>query len=98
MSRFFVGQRVRKVRGMMAIGTTGSVIGVGLWNDFRPEATMKVRVDMPAMGFGGLFSAGEEAFTDPADWEPILLARHEACDAEFKRDLDAMLDKVKERA
>jgi len=68
VSRFFVGQRVKKARGFF-VGMTGRVAGFG---HSRPD-DMLVTLDAPAVNESGqTFVPGEEAVVKPDQWEPIL--------------------------
>lgn len=96
MSKFFVGQRVRKVRGPLNIGLEGVVVP----GEVHPYNAMYgydfcLRPDGPGVSFStgrptppGAFSVGISS-----DWEPVLNQKHEACDEEFKRDLDRLLER-----
>jgi hypothetical protein len=102
MSRFFVGQRVRKVRGEHNLGLTGTVIGVddllghGGWDIWvrvdRPTAT----VDITTGQLDGCFEF--EAWARSCDWEPILDQHQPADDEVLLRDLDRMASLVGEPA
>jgi hypothetical protein len=97
VSRFFVGQRVRKVRGEHNLGLTGTVIGVddllghGGWDIWaradRPTAT----VDITTGQLDGCFEF--EAWARSCDWEPILDQHQPADDAVFLRDLSEILER-----
>lgn len=74
MSRFYVGQPIKKCRGEMNIGVTAVVVA---FHTFMPHGhTMQVRVTSPATQvlFGEYCAApvGTECLADPDDWEPII--------------------------
>lgn len=72
MSKFFVGQRVRKVRGLCT-GLTGVVAEI----DPGDPRGLGVRADGPGVGLNAddcerPFAAGEIIFGRPDEHEPIL--------------------------
>jgi hypothetical protein len=86
MSRFYVGQRVKKVRGDRNIGLTGVVVGnaffAGGHHAHHPSypfgfelispSDLQVLFDGNWEGVvGGYFSAGDVAFCDAHNFEPI---------------------------
>lgn len=71
MSKFFVGQRVKKVRGRDAIGMTGTVSEIGGFGEY----SVRVRMDGDAVGTKGgrpaLVPAGRPGWCRACDLEPI---------------------------
>lgn len=86
MSRFFVGQRVKKVRGVANVGLTGRV------TDIEGDVLL-IEVDAPFTGRYGwestsrMFDAGEQASWPSNLWEPILPDGHRAGDFTNVQDL-----------
>ncbi|WP_202844752.1 hypothetical protein [Luteimonas saliphila] len=93
MTTFYVGQRVKKVRGEANIGLTGVVVSAWVEHPIDPLATLRVKLDQAGLGTHGDYAAGEVAATHPDDWEPILDQKHEACDEDFKRSMDELLER-----
>lgn len=73
MSRFRVGQRVKKVRGSQ-VGMTATVIGFDVSPYTRLMGDdMRVRIDGSwTNGLDGIKPGGSEGTTVSAYWEPIL--------------------------
>lgn len=100
MSKFFVGQRVKKVRGEDDVGLTGVIV------DLDPGCvlghTLLIRGDRPMRVRGGLFREDRgtmlEAWGRPEHWEPIINLGLEACDEDFKLSLDELLERQREAA
>lgn len=95
MSRFFVGQRIKKVRGQASIGTTGVVF------DFSPKPKsaaggmdFRVVIENPTVSLDGRHvPAGARCAAKASQWEPILPEGHKPCEEQFKRDLDRLLER-----
>lgn len=92
MAKFFVGQRVKKVRGKTGVGAIGTIIKID--PDCIIGLTLLIRFDNPMYVTRVL--TGERIFSlegwgQPQDWEPILGA-HEPCESEFKESLDKLLE------
>ena len=72
MARFFVGQRVKKVRGEYNVGLTGVITSV----DNEDEIDIEVAVDASCVGtcegIPMTFMAGEKVWWPSHLWEPIL--------------------------
>ena len=98
MARFFVGQRVRIKWSALCPGLAGQE------GRIVPLPTHMVRFVNPE---GRPWAVAPEAWgapyrTNPGDWfgpyeeqlEPILPSGHAACDEDFKRDLDKLLEGV----
>lgn len=82
MSRFFIGQRVRFVDDGRVRGPERKVIGQeGVIVDRGDQGC-----DWAVESRGEIYDCLESAL------EPILGTKHEACDDEFKRDLDKLLE------
>lgn len=81
MSRFFVGQRIKKVRGTVNIGVTGIVVSepVSAINQLD-GCDMCVLVD----------KTGQIGAAESKNWEPIT-DQHKPCEAKFKQQLDQLL-------
>lgn len=95
MARFYVGQRVKKVRGKANIGVTGIVVGfdVGILAALDGYDVV-VQVTSPAVGTKrGPCPAGTIGATRALDWDPIQPDGHKACDTDFKLDLDRLLER-----
>lgn len=102
MSRFFVGQRVRLVVSAKYAGTTGVITAIGSWvaGEKLPcgywlgngVADCCVQWDrmVTTNGTGSRLFSVTPCTTDRL--EPILPDGHRACDDEFKRDLDKLLE------
>lgn len=85
--------RAKKVRGNPSnIGITGVVVDTN-YKSIYTEATMLVRLDLGALGTICDYKAGDIAPTFPDEWEPILLSDDKACEEDFKRDLDRLLER-----
>ena len=91
MARFYVGQRVKKARGE-AIGITGTVCAgkltaenIELGCDF-----VLIPDQSGVTPSGHPFHQGHPAAAKAWMWEP-LTPPHEACDADFKAELDELL-------
>lgn len=71
MSKFRVGQRVRKVCGKRGIGATGTVLAFVEASAAYPDFTMLVRCDesWPCAN-ESIRPASAPAHCDPAHWEP----------------------------
>ena len=89
MSKFYVGQRVRVVASpysswWLRPGMTGVIV-----SSYHGGGLFGVRMDAgkpdDILGDGWGFA--------PYQLEPILDQKHEACDEEFKRDLDRLLER-----
>lgn len=86
MAHFFVGQRVRIVKTSIRkyFGSEARICGratnVGMW-----------RLDID--GHGNRWPSGRFFTVDEDKIEPILLNGHQACDDDFKRDLDRLLER-----
>lgn len=101
MSRFFVGQRVRKVRGLCNVGLTGTVHDLvfvpkggsyiaGKW--CSGEADIQIMYDAEWMNASGCrMEAGQVCCAESVYFEPIL-DLHEPCESEFKESLDKLLE------
>lgn len=97
MAKFFLGQRVRVVgaysqAGQNVIGVEGIVneIGCESW-DPRSYIGVTLPVEEP-------FNNRKDCWAfSPDQLEPIL-DQHQPCDAEFKADLDRLLEREGERA
>ena len=99
MARLFVGQRVRILWSESwpeLAGQEGRIIGradPGLATD--PRCEWRVAPD----AWGTDFAPGSPAYGPNSFWpnssqlEPILPDGHQACDDDFKRDLDRLLDR-----
>lgn len=93
MSRFFVGQRVRVVRpdsgsrdrGLLA-GAEGVIVEKGVYIDWRVR--FFGHVNPRRTRSRDFFPMLEKEI------EPVLNKKHEACDEDFKRDLDKLLEKA----
>lgn len=99
MSRFFVGQRVRKVRehgrgfDQYPSGSTGVIVEIGPYvvgTRFPDGQVAKVPADCLVLYRGAVFTA--LGLYDCL--EPILSDGHRSCDEDFKRDLDKLLEGV----
>lgn len=97
MARFFVGQRVRLVRPdrQANMGLTGVITHHGPWTFFEKLPDGSSLGSDRADCFLRLDQRNDHGLRDvPADYdqlEPILDQKHEACDEDFKRDLDRLL-------
>lgn len=92
MARFYVGQRVRIVAldymgGLhdFLLGKSGKITGPS------PSLRHDWRVCVDGVGDVGL--GGFPLAFRSDQLEPILDTRHEACDDEFKRSLDELLER-----
>lgn len=88
MSRFFVGQRVRIVAsktkfGAHHIGHEGYIISE---SHYYPNHYVISGAQLRSDGFSCVWYERH--------LEPITKPRHEACDEDFKRDLDKLLEKA----
>lgn len=73
MSAFYVGQKVKKVRGKCGIGITGTVTSSPAKRTDLPGDRIDVLLDAPTFNERGIFFAvGEETATPPELWEPII--------------------------
>lgn len=102
MAKFFVGQRVRLVRksgprisgsagthkrsNQPRVGDEGTVLGT----DSHPNAGF-VHAAFPVLSVR-MDRTGVYGLAPAECWEPILPSGHAACDEDFKRDLDRMLE------
>lgn len=89
MATFFVGQRVRCVKtlGGGCLGREGRVLEVDA------SGVTKSPARMVFYGNGLLVDHGYPTLGPPECWEPILPDGHRACDEDFKRDLDRLLER-----
>lgn len=76
MSAFFVGQRVKKVRGSLGVGVTARVAPEPGFVSRAPWVDMAVRLDDPVLTREGWAGAGEVVLTCTLEWEPILPSGH----------------------
>lgn len=75
MSAFFVGQRVKKVRGNVGVGITGRVVSLDA-SEYN-NADLIVRIDAAVVNLSGdVFAPGECCGVKRAQWEPILPSGH----------------------
>jgi hypothetical protein len=90
MAHFFVGQRVRVKRNEnypacpVPVGAEGRIVGED-WESHYKDDAWSIKTD-----------AGDCVITkyDAGDYlEPILPDGHQACDDDFKRDLDRLLER-----
>jgi len=88
MSKFYVGQKIKKVRGNCNIGLEATVLAVGLNGNFYD---MEVRVEN-CLGF---IDAGHVGLDDSSLWEPILDADDGITD-EVRKELDRILSHERE--
>lgn len=86
MSRFYVGQRVKKVRGVHALGSVAVYLGPARFG--YPGADGHVEMDKPQRAASGRYVKRGDIHT--SQWEPVV-PPHEACDYLFKLELDEML-------
>lgn len=96
MARFYVGQRVKKVRGKSGVGVTGQVLMIG--GDNRDARwSMFVRTDKPIQRVyveSGIFAdIGSEGWTDQDLWEAILPEGHQPAEL----TIDELLPFLKNR-
>lgn len=95
MPKFYVGQRIKKVRGNMAIGSTGNFAGPPRF-DFDYRFDGHVFLDSEQIGTSGEPRDYGDIIT--SQWEPIA-PPHQACDdAEFIASLDKLAQRVGEVA
>jgi hypothetical protein len=91
MSRFVPGQRIKKVRGERGLGTTGRFVCDELYPDGDFDCWIKC--DSAWMGALDILNPPEqEAFCVSSQWEPIIPPQT-ACDEDFRRDLDRVLQR-----
>lgn len=92
MSRFFVGQLVRKVRGEWNLGQTMTVVG---YDDDPTGRTLCVNTHTPGIGeqYGVQkhIPAGTDVWGFPEEFEPIVEG-NQPCESEFQESLDRLLE------
>ena len=96
MSAFFVGQRIRKVRGPNGVGTTGCVVGVGV-HDAAVERgySMRVLCDKAWRGASGrMWPKSHVAACNPDDWEPIIPDGHRPAEISVEELLPFLKERV----
>lgn len=87
MAKFYVGQRIRKVRGSMALGAAGMFAGEPRFG-FGAHFDGHVILDTEEVGTSG--EAKNYGDIISSQWEP-LVPPHEACESEFKESLEELL-------
>lgn len=71
MSRFYIGQQIKKTRGENNLGATATVSGFD--HDYADSLVMQVVAHEPWTSRDGVVhAAGTEGWTDPANWEPLV--------------------------
>ena len=95
MAKFYVGQRVRVVSvdsssayDFRAVGMEGVVNELDCESEAHELGMVGVTLSIPANG-----GSCDEWCFEPEELEPILDQKHEACDEDFKRDLDRLLER-----
>lgn len=77
MSAFYIGQKIKKVRGPANLGLTAVVVEFGS-HPFSPGTDMRVRADRQVEAVNifdrstRIAPAGSEGWTRSALWEPII--------------------------
>ena len=86
MATYFVGQRVRivKTASRKYLGCEARI-----WDHARVTGEWRLDVD----GHGRRWPSGRYFTADEDQIEPILPDGHRACDDDFKRDLDRLLER-----
>lgn len=93
MAKFYVGQRIKKVRGKGSIGATAVFIdhAPGAVGElFGYDASAKVECGGVGEFTGKRIKAGAVVSIRCSDWEPMV-PLHEPCTAQFKVELEALL-------
>ncbi|QQP96521.1 hypothetical protein [Lysobacter enzymogenes] len=95
MAKFFVGQRIKKTRGVAGIGVTGRLISFNASEDYDATAELDSGVTNQS---GEPIPPGHEVWIHLEQWEPIIPEGAQPGECSFQELMDHLRSTTPESA